>query len=91
MSSVYKPLERMNIKKFFPKNLKMSHFKAKLDVQLLRADQILETSAMPMELDMERTLSEINSTSLLAMDHSNESQEKSTSPETWTFPKVIFI
>ncbi len=69
----------------------MSHFKAKLEAQLLRADQLLETSAMTMELDMERTLSEINSPSILAMDHCHGSQEKSANRESWMCPKVIFI
>ena len=57
----------------------MSHFKAKLEAQLLRADQMIETSTMTMELNMERSLSAIKSSNILAMDNCHESQEISES------------
>ena len=57
----------------------MSHFKAKLEAQLLRADQMIETSTMTMELNIERSLSAIKSSNILAMDNCHKSQEISES------------
>ena len=68
-----------NHRKVFFSNSKMSHFKAKLEAQLLRADQMIETSTMTMELNIERSLSAIKSSNILAMDNCHKSQKISES------------